>query len=173
MNPQAASRGAILGRRLNPILIEAAKASPDAFAHSGGLLAALIGGIAGTIGRHAAIELVRISLARLEDGAGIPQLALPPGVREQATAAAAATAQDVIDAAANAADNLDDELKQQRDAFNAAINFALDKAGPECRTFLELWREGGWPEIAEAFPEFKGPFPGAPAPVAAANEAQR
>lgn len=46
-------------------------------------------------------------------------------------------------------------------AFNAAIDFALDEAGPDGLMFLECWREGAWPEIAEAFPEFKGPLPSA------------
>lgn len=46
-----------------------------------------------------------------------------------------------------------------QDDFNAAINFALDEAGSEGLTFLNLWREGCFPEIREQFPEFKGPFP--------------
>ena len=48
------------------------------------------------------------------------------------------------------------EMQQQ---FNAAIDFAVGKAGLEAGTFLSLWREGAWPEIREEFPEFKGPFP--------------
>lgn len=41
--------------------------------------------------------------------------------------------------------------------YNAAINYAVDKAGFEADTFLRLWREGGWPEIHEEFPDFKLP----------------
>jgi hypothetical protein len=41
--------------------------------------------------------------------------------------------------------------------FNAAINFALDKAGCEGLTFLSLWREGAWAEINAEWPEFKRP----------------
>jgi hypothetical protein len=40
-------------------------------------------------------------------------------------------------------------------AFNAAINFALDEAGPEGLEFLRQWREGAWDEIAEQWPTFK------------------
>jgi hypothetical protein len=46
-----------------------------------------------------------------------------------------------------------------QEEFNAAINFALDKAGPEGLVFLHLWREGCFPEIQKEFPEFEGPFP--------------
>lgn len=47
------------------------------------------------------------------------------------------------------------------DAFNAAINYALDDCGrDEAVTFLGIWREGGWEELREGFPDFKGPFPG-------------
>ena len=45
--------------------------------------------------------------------------------------------------------------------FNAAINFAIDKAGFGGIEFLEMWREGAWDEISSEFPEFKGPIPGA------------
>lgn len=45
-----------------------------------------------------------------------------------------------------------DEVKS---AFNDAINFALDEAGPEGLTFLAMWREGAWDEIAAEFPVFK------------------
>ena len=43
--------------------------------------------------------------------------------------------------------------------FMAAINFAADHAGLEASQFLQMWREGCWPEIRREFPEFKGPFP--------------
>lgn len=42
-----------------------------------------------------------------------------------------------------------------KDEFNAAINFTLDTNGG--LDFLELWREGSWPEIEAQFPEFKKP----------------
>jgi Lar family restriction alleviation protein len=46
------------------------------------------------------------------------------------------------------------------EAFNAAIDFALgDDLHDYGLLFLEMWREGRWDEIAEEFPEFKGPFP--------------
>jgi len=41
-----------------------------------------------------------------------------------------------------------------QDAFNSAINFAVDEAGPEGLTFLRLWREGDFQAIAHEFPEF-------------------
>lgn len=43
--------------------------------------------------------------------------------------------------------------------FMAAINFAADHAGLEAALFLQMWREGCWPEMRREFPEFKGPFP--------------
>lgn len=43
--------------------------------------------------------------------------------------------------------------------FMAAINFAADQAGLSAAIFLQMWREGCWPEIRKEFPEFKGPFP--------------
>ena len=40
-------------------------------------------------------------------------------------------------------------------AFNNAINFTLShEADGEGLAFLELWREGCWPEISDQFPEF-------------------
>ena len=38
--------------------------------------------------------------------------------------------------------------------FNAAINFALEDAGPEGLTFLSMWWEGQWDEIDDEFPAF-------------------
>jgi hypothetical protein len=43
--------------------------------------------------------------------------------------------------------------------FNAAIDFAIDGAGPEGILFLSLWREGAWDVTAKEFPEFEGPLP--------------
>ena len=43
--------------------------------------------------------------------------------------------------------------------FMAAIDFAADHAGPEASLFLQMWRDGCWPEIRREFPEFNGPFP--------------
>ncbi|MDP2835167.1 MAG: hypothetical protein Q8Q28_18065 [Pseudomonadota bacterium] len=50
---------------------------------------------------------------------------------------------------------IEEERRRASAAFNAAINFALDKAGPEGLTFLSCWREGDWGAIAEEWPEFK------------------
>ncbi len=49
------------------------------------------------------------------------------------------------------------EINRVSAEFNAAINFALDEAGIEGLTFLSLWREGAWDEVAREFPEFKMP----------------
>lgn len=46
-------------------------------------------------------------------------------------------------------------LKDGQTNFNDAINFALDKAGPEGLTFLRMWREGELEAIASEFPEFQ------------------
>ncbi len=48
----------------------------------------------------------------------------------------------------------DQELSDAFRCFNAAINFTLEKAGPEGLLFLGLWREGNWEGIAKEFPEF-------------------
>lgn len=45
--------------------------------------------------------------------------------------------------------------KHITDEFNKAINFALDEVGIEGTTFLALWREGAWEEIAKNWPEFE------------------
>lgn len=50
--------------------------------------------------------------------------------------------------------------EDERQQFMAAINFAVDQAGPDAVLFLRLWRDGCWPEIQSEFPEFDGPFPG-------------
>lgn len=44
--------------------------------------------------------------------------------------------------------------KNHQSAFNAAINFALDRAGPEGLTFLRTWREGDFDAIAREWPDF-------------------
>lgn len=49
---------------------------------------------------------------------------------------------------------LEKKQRQMSVEFNAAINYALDKAGPEGLTFLSLWREGAWDEIRENWPDF-------------------
>lgn len=51
---------------------------------------------------------------------------------------------------------VDTEVRKE---FIAAINFSADHSGLEASQFLQLWREGCWPEIRLEFPEFKGPFP--------------
>ena len=78
MNPQAVTVGARMARRLNPILRLAIGKTPDRVSFCGGLLAALVGNVAGMIGPQAAAELLRIAIGRLEQQ---PQLELPPGVR--------------------------------------------------------------------------------------------
>ena len=40
-------------------------------------------------------------------------------------------------------------------AFNDAINFALDSAGRDGLLFLRFWREGDWEAIKDEFPEFE------------------
>lgn len=44
-----------------------------------------------------------------------------------------------------------------QEAFNAAINFSLDKIDDahEALAFLETWREGDWPALKAEYPEFK------------------
>lgn len=60
------------------------------------------------------------------------------------------------------------------EAFNAAINFALDDLDYDgCKTFLDLWREGSWEEIAESFPEFKGPLPSTTPSASASSTASQ
>jgi hypothetical protein len=49
-------------------------------------------------------------------------------------------------------------LRDGQDAFNAAINFAVDDADGDGIIFLQMWREGDWKGIIEAFPEFKSPI---------------
>lgn len=77
MNPQAVTVGARLGRRLNLVILAAARPAAARSSFFGGLLASIIGGISGSIGPQTTAELIRIALARLEQQ---PQLALPPGV---------------------------------------------------------------------------------------------
>lgn len=38
--------------------------------------------------------------------------------------------------------------------YNAVINYAIEKAGMECDTFLRLWREGSFKELRKEFPDF-------------------
>ena len=40
------------------------------------------------------------------------------------------------------------------EAYNSAIEFALEDAREDMHYFLTLWMEGCWPEIKEEFPEF-------------------
>ena len=41
-----------------------------------------------------------------------------------------------------------------RQAFNLAINFALDRDTDEGLEFLRSWREGDWQSIRDEWPEF-------------------
>lgn len=43
-----------------------------------------------------------------------------------------------------------------RDAFNDALDFALDELTDpnEAVEFLKMWREGCWPEIEKEYPEW-------------------
>ncbi len=43
-----------------------------------------------------------------------------------------------------------------RDTFNEALNFALDELNDDhdAVTFLTMWREGRWDELARDFPEW-------------------
>lgn len=45
-------------------------------------------------------------------------------------------------------------LEKVTNAFNCAINYALDNCGAECGTFLRLWRVGDWEVIRDEFPGF-------------------
>lgn len=49
---------------------------------------------------------------------------------------------------------LEEERRQMSEEFNAAIDYALDKAESEGLSFLSLWREGAWDEIRENWPDF-------------------
>jgi hypothetical protein len=42
-------------------------------------------------------------------------------------------------------------------AYNDALNYALDECGPEAVTFLRLWREGDWAAIEREFPGYNVP----------------
>jgi len=49
----------------------------------------------------------------------------------------------------------DTRMDSITESYNAAINFALDElSADDGHIFLEMWREGGWKEIANEFPEF-------------------
>lgn len=52
------------------------------------------------------------------------------------------------------------DLIEMQEEYNSAIDFALDEASLDGILFLRMWREGAWDEIAQEFPEFKGPLPG-------------
>jgi hypothetical protein len=84
MHPPSVTIGARLGRRLNVVIAAAAVAAPDKVAFFGGVIASIVGAIAGHIGNAAAANLLRIALERLD---GQPQLELPPSVRLQIAAA--------------------------------------------------------------------------------------
>lgn len=81
MIPQAATVGIRLARRLRPVLqIAAAKAS-DPVAFFGGMLAAIVGQVAGMIGKASTAELLRTVLAQLDQAAEPGRIALPAGVQ--------------------------------------------------------------------------------------------
>jgi hypothetical protein len=105
MNPQAATVGQRLGRKLNnALLVPAARRSPDPVAFTGGYLASIVGGAVAIVGPQTAAELLRITLGHLEK---TPQLALPAGVRLQLAAAEQANDAELAGApGAEAADDL-------------------------------------------------------------------
>jgi U3 small nucleolar RNA-associated protein 14 len=47
------------------------------------------------------------------------------------------------------------------DVYNSALEYALQQDSDDCKTFLELWNEGCWPEIRKDFPDYvyPGGFP--------------
>lgn len=84
MNPQSATVGVRLARKLNALIVAAATRAPDRVSFCGGLLSTICGAIAGLVGPQTAAELLRIVLGQLERQ---PQLELPPGIRLQLAAA--------------------------------------------------------------------------------------
>ena len=46
------------------------------------------------------------------------------------------------------------ETEKVCEAYNSAIEFALEEADGDMHYFLTLWMEGCWPEIKEEFPRF-------------------
>lgn len=47
----------------------------------------------------------------------------------------------------------------ESEAFNGALNYALDEAGSDsdAMTFLRMWREGDWEGLAKDFPDYEKP----------------
>lgn len=50
--------------------------------------------------------------------------------------------------------HVDLKLEAVQNSYNKAIEFSLELGADDGHTFLELWNEGCWPEIADEFPEF-------------------
>tara|TARA_R100000541_G_C1897352_1_gene84151 strand:- start:130126 stop:130317 length:192 start_codon:yes stop_codon:yes gene_type:complete len=46
------------------------------------------------------------------------------------------------------------EVENICEAYNSAIEFALEERSDTAQYFLQLWMEGCWPEIKEEFPKF-------------------
>lgn len=74
MNPQAVTVGARLGSRLNPLILAAARRSPDGVSFFGGVISSILGAISGAIGPQTTVELARIPISRL---AGQTMLEIP------------------------------------------------------------------------------------------------
>lgn len=56
------------------------------------------------------------------------------------------------------------ELEAGAEAFNCAINYAIEGCGGDAVIFLNAWREGDWQCLVQEFPDFGEP-PFAPRPV--------
>jgi len=59
-----------------------------------------------------------------------------------------------MDAAQQAWEARDEEIGEITNAYNAALEFALNQTDDEAVMFLRAWQHGEWDEISEHFPDF-------------------
>jgi hypothetical protein len=90
MSPQAVTRGARVGRRINNVVRVLVHKEPERVSYFAGFLTSIVGCVSVMIGPQSTAELLRILVGKLD---GQPQLELPPGVR-LALAAAQVDAED-------------------------------------------------------------------------------
>lgn len=144
MNPQAVTVGARVARRLNPILLLAARRSPDPTSFFGGILATVAGGVSGVVGPQTTAELLRICIGRLEQK---PQLELPPGARLAIASATAAGNIDSLAAQASGAAANDEALvysaiqganDDQLEAMRRVLAVVSAKAGIESDELIKI-----------------------------------